>query len=63
MPQWTLDGNTYKLTPQWINTDGSSPVTYLGLGNNNVLILTGDIGKFVSAAGSTNWVTLYFVPA
>ncbi|KAG5646137.1 hypothetical protein DXG03_004376 [Asterophora parasitica] len=58
---WTLDGNTYQLTPQWINSDGSSPTTYLGL-SNGIVTLTGDIDAFVNSFGPANWVTFYFVP-
>ncbi|TFK43108.1 hypothetical protein BDQ12DRAFT_642516 [Crucibulum laeve] len=59
---WTFDASTNTLTSQWINTDSSSPATFIGYyASDNVFILTGDKTTFTNNFGPTPWVTLKLV--
>ncbi|KEP51915.1 hypothetical protein V565_053490 [Rhizoctonia solani 123E] len=62
---WVYDPLTSKIRAQWVNTDGSTPVTHLLYSNDgsDALILTGDPDTLNSAFGS-NYpeITLTCVP-
>ncbi|KAH7109964.1 hypothetical protein EDB81DRAFT_954171 [Dactylonectria macrodidyma] len=49
---WKIDLNTLELTPQWVNTDGSTPAVYVGFAQN-IVIVTGDITAFMNRFGNT----------
>jgi hypothetical protein len=56
---WPLSGAN-ELTAQWINTDLSTPATYIAR-IQDVLLLTGDLTAFSNTFGPTVVVTLAFV--
>lgn len=58
---WTYDPSTQTISPQWVNTDSSTPVTFLGY-TQDVILLTGDKTAFSDAFGPTEWITLTFIP-
>ncbi|TFK50841.1 hypothetical protein OE88DRAFT_1659944 [Heliocybe sulcata] len=60
---WTWEPSSNALTVQWINTDGSSPTTYLAyLAGDAAIILTGDLGTFRNIFGSATRIAFTFVP-
>ena len=56
---WSL-GSGNQLLPQWVNTDNSTPATYLVLAGN-VLVMTGDTTAFGNTFGSSPDVGLNLV--
>ncbi|QRV93369.1 hypothetical protein RhiJN_21387 [Ceratobasidium sp. AG-Ba] len=51
---WNYDPSSQSITPQWINTDGSTDTNYVAL-IDNVFIMTGDTGV-ASALGDAKFV-------
>ncbi|KAH7001003.1 hypothetical protein EDB80DRAFT_721284 [Ilyonectria destructans] len=49
---WKIDLDTLELTPQWVNTDGSTPAVYVGL-TVGIVTITGDLTAFQNALGPT----------
>ncbi|CCO29681.1 hypothetical protein RSOLAG1IB_06493 [Rhizoctonia solani AG-1 IB] len=51
---WTYDPVTNYLSPQWVNTDGSTPTNYLIYANdfNNAFVVTGDPVVFRETFGT-----------
>ncbi|KIM39950.1 hypothetical protein M413DRAFT_188252 [Hebeloma cylindrosporum] len=47
---WTIDYITGRITPQWINPDGGTPITYL-VSDGTRIAATGDIAAFNNANG------------
>jgi hypothetical protein len=47
---WSVDAATGALTAQWINSDGSSPATFMAF-TADTLVLTGDLSAFEGAFG------------
>ncbi|KAF5328325.1 hypothetical protein D9619_013353 [Psilocybe cf. subviscida] len=63
---WNYDAATGRLTPHWINEDGSIPaVYYCYYAPDEVVIATGDMGQFEAnfGADSVQWLELYYVTA
>ncbi len=58
---WSL-GGTGSLTPQWVNTDASSPATHLVV-ITGILVLTGDTTAFGSTFGAFTNAGLTLVPS
>jgi len=58
---WSVDAATGELTPQWINSDSSSPVTYAE-DITNILLLTGDPTAFQNEFGSATPIE-FSIPA
>lgn len=56
---WTLDDRN-NLSPQWINTDASAPVTHL-VDITGILVMTGDVTTFTNTFGPSSNVALTFV--
>ncbi|KAG8965096.1 hypothetical protein FRC00_011017 [Tulasnella sp. 408] len=52
---WKYNRATQEITAQWINTDGSSPATYIIYANdgNDALIITGDADTLNETFGTT----------
>ncbi|KAF7316236.1 hypothetical protein MIND_00142200 [Mycena indigotica] len=48
---WSFDNSTRLLTPQWINTDGSAPATYITNLPGYTIVLTGDPVAFQNTFG------------
>jgi len=62
---WYFDESTKKLTPQWINSDGSKPATYVAYDiKYNRIFLSGDVGAYniVFNYKPASVVSLYLVP-
>jgi hypothetical protein len=58
---WSVDAATGELTPQWINSDSSSPVTY-AMDITNILVLTGDPSDFQGTFGAATPIE-FSIPA
>ncbi|KAJ1305341.1 hypothetical protein OPQ81_000357 [Rhizoctonia solani] len=52
---WTYNRATKDLTPQWVNTNGSIPTSYVVYANdfNNAFVMVGDLGVFGKTFGKT----------
>ncbi|TFK50840.1 hypothetical protein OE88DRAFT_1659942 [Heliocybe sulcata] len=60
---WAWDRSSNALTVQWVNTDGSTPATYLAyVPSANSFAVTGDLGAFTSNFGGADSATFTFVP-
>jgi hypothetical protein len=57
---WSNGAND-QLIPQWINTDGSAPATYL-VDSAGLLVMTGDVTAFENGFGPASDVALNLVP-
>jgi hypothetical protein len=50
---WTFDPTTLKITPQWINEDGSRPATYpIYNSRSQIIEITGDVTSFTGSFGT-----------
>ncbi|KAF8602141.1 hypothetical protein BDV93DRAFT_557907 [Ceratobasidium sp. AG-I] len=61
---WKYDTDTQKLSPQWINSDTSTPAIHLVyVADSNTLVITGGMGPFRETFGEYPEVTFTCVPS
>ncbi|KAG9108580.1 hypothetical protein FRC07_008430 [Ceratobasidium sp. 392] len=58
---WTYDPATQAITPQWINTDGSAPATFIEF-VQGVIILTGGPGPVADTFGTADELKFFCAP-
>ncbi|KAF7316168.1 hypothetical protein MIND_00135000 [Mycena indigotica] len=60
---WSYDRVSTRVSPQWINTDGTSPATFpIYLPDYQAIAITGDVAEFTNQFGTATRISFTYLP-